>query len=277
MASSRINYQGFTRKFTTNNQGDVKIEWDPRTTDKITGFYSQSNPADGNVAVLAISFPSQNVFPTKLFGATWVHTLSPEIVNEARVGFTRVRWDTGIPTDPTGIFGLKGNAVVGIPFGVQQYEGFSYQGLANNLNGVGTPAMPQILRDNTFSYGDNLTIERGKHLFSIGAQLLRYQQNYLLAATSGTLGQFSYTGVFTGLPGSQGFSGADWLLDRSSAQQIELPGGLDGNRQYRAAGFFQDDWKISDKLTLNLGLRYEYDQPWTEVNNKTANVCWPAR
>jgi hypothetical protein len=45
-----------------------------------------------------------------------------------------------------------------------------------------------------------------------------------------------------------------------------------GNRQWRIAGYFQDDFRESAKLTLNLGLRYEFDQPWYEQNNKTANV-----
>ncbi len=268
------NYVGATRSFLTDNQGDVKIEWDPRGTDKITGFYAQSNANDGSVAVLALSFPSQNVFPTKMFGTTWVHTFSPSIVNEARVGFLRVRWDQGVPTDPTGVFGLTGNKVVGIPFGTQQYVGFSNQGIGDNFSSFGTPGAPQILRDNTFSYYDNVTIQHGRHTFSIGGQAIRYQQNYALSGAQGSTGQFNYNGTFTGNGSDTGYSGADFVLDRANNDSIAIPGGsgLVGNRQWRSAGFFQDDWKATDKLTLNFGIRYEYDQRWNEVHNKTANV-----
>lgn len=269
------NYIGRTRSYLGNNQGDVKIEWDPRGNDKITAFYAQSDAFDGTVAVLPISFPPQNVYPTKMFGTNWVHTFSPSVVNEARVGFLRVRWDNNVPTDPTGAFGLNGNSTVGIPNTTQQYVGFASLNFnGGNLSSVGNSGAPQILRDNTFSYYDNVTIQKGRQTFSIGVQAIRYQQNYALSGAQGSTGQFNFTGIYTGNGSDVGFSGADFVLDRAQESVIAIPGGsgLVGNRQWRTAGFFQDDWKATDKLTLNFGIRYEYDQRWNEVNNKTANV-----
>ncbi|HTZ90581.1 MAG TPA: carboxypeptidase regulatory-like domain-containing protein [Alloacidobacterium sp.] len=271
------NFQGPSSSFVVNNQGDFKVEWDPRDADKVTGFYGQSDAFDGQTAVLSISFPPQNVYPTKIGGGMWVHIFSPNVVNAARIGFTRVRWDNSIPTDPTGAFGLNGNKVVGIPFGAQEYPGFSGQSLNNNASYLGTPANIQVIRDNTFSYGDNLTWQHGKHFLSMGVEAIRYQQNYFNADNFGFLGAFSYSGNFTSNPNPNvtngaGYGPADFVLDRVSQAEIAGPDGLVGNRQWRSAAFFQDDWKILPNLTLNLGIRYEYDEPWYEVNNKTANV-----
>src|ERR1700735_3754423 len=150
------NLQGPQRIYKANNQGDIKIEYDPRAADKITGFYSMSTSYDGKTALLGITFPGVNIFPTKIAGANWVHIFSPTIVNSARIGFTRTKWNEGLPQDPTGQFGTKGNAKVGIAFPNQAYSGFSYQNLNNNvgggLSGVGTPAFDGGLLDNTFSY-----------------------------------------------------------------------------------------------------------------------------
>jgi hypothetical protein len=267
------NFQGGQRSFVKNNQEDIKIDWTPGNANKISAFYAQSTARDGSTALMPVFFPSQNVYPTKVFGATWDRTFSPTIVNEARFGFTRVRWDNSIPTDPSGNFGLTGNSKVGIPFvGTQLYPGFSGQSISNNASYIGTSANTQILRDNTFNYYDNLTWQRGRHYLSIGGQATRYQQNYLNASNFGFLGTFSYSGAFTGLAGGAGYGPADFVLDRVSNNQIGSTVGIVGNRQWRVAGYIQDDFKATARLTLNLGLRYEFDQPWYEVHNRTANV-----
>jgi hypothetical protein len=267
------NFQGPTNAFVTNDQGDVKIEYDPRAVDKITAFYTQGISTGGSVAVLPITFPIANSYPDKLGGVTWVHTISSAMVNEARFGFTRIRWDSNIPTDSTGHFGMNGDQVVGIPTpSPQQFVGFTFQG-SSEVTGIGDPASPQQLRDNTFSLHDDLTIQRGRHLFTVGAQLLRYQQNFTQYGGGGQLGTYNFNGQNTSLPGaSLQYGPADWLVDRADSQAISLSNGFFGERQVRVAGYFQDDWKMTDKLTVNLGVRYEFDSPFTEVHNQIANV-----
>ena len=267
------NLQGPTNAFVTNDQGDIKVEYDPRIADKITAFYSQGIATGGSTSALPITFPIANSYPDKLGGVTWVRTISPSIVNEARFGFTRIRWDSNIPTDSTGAFGLNGDQIVGLPLPApQKFVGFTYQGLSEDT-GVGDPATPQQLRDNTYSLHDDLTIQRGRQLFTIGAQFLRYQQNFTLFGGGGQLGTYGFTGQNTALPSaSTEYDPADWLLDRAASQAISLSNGFFGIRQVRVAGYVQDDWKITDKLTLNLGVRYEFDSPYTEVHNQLANV-----
>ena len=277
------NYDGPQNSFVTNNQEDFKVDWTPGNANKFSGFYSQGKSGDFTSAIIPVAFPAHNTYPTKIAGASWVHTFSPAIINEARFGFTRVHWNNnGFPSDPSGKFGVNGDKIVGIPFPfTQTYVGFTGQGINNgSATSLGTPsyignnASPQVFTDNTFNYQDNLTWQRGRHLLTMGAQATRYQQNYLNAGNVGFLGQFTYTGQFTGLPGGEGYGPADFVLGRIQNAQLADPLGNVGNRQWRIAGYFQDDFKVTATLTLNLGLRYELDQPWYEQNDKTANVVF---
>jgi hypothetical protein len=276
------NFQGPQPSYVTNNQEDFKVDWTPGSANRISSFYSQGTGSDFTHALIPVFFPAHNTYPTKIGGASFVHTFSPYVVNEFRFGFTRVRWNNGVPSDPSGLFGLAGNSKVGIPFGVQEYVGFTAQniggnslGTANGANTIGTNASPQVFTDNTFNYQDNLTWQHGRHYFSIGGQATRYQQNYLNAGNVGFLGTFNYNGIFSSDPNvanGPGYGPADFVLDRIQNVQLASPLGQVGNRQWRIAGYLQDDLKLTARLTLNLGIRYEYDQPWYEQNDKTANV-----
>ena len=268
-------FQGPTRQFKANNQGDIKIEYNPRQADKITGFYSMSTAYDGTTPVLAISFNGPNNYPTKVTGANWVHIFSPALVNSARIGFTRTVWSQNFSVDTTGEFGTSGNAKVGIPFPNQAYQGYSYQSISGGITAGGNPVYGGGLIDNTFSYIDALTWQRGKHTIDFGIQALRYQNNYPTANNNGYLGILTYNGNFTSNPSltnAGGYGGADFVLDRVSQVAATLASVNVGQRQWRIAGYASDSYKIMPKLTLTFGLRYEYNQPWYEENNKTGNI-----
>jgi hypothetical protein len=281
------NYVGPQNSFVTDNQEDAKVDWTPGNANKLNGFYSQGTGSDFTSTILPVAFPNHNSYPTKLAGASWVHTFSSAILNEARFGFTRVRWHNGVPSDPTGDFGYKGDQVVGIPFpGAQAYVGFSGQcispdgasncGATGAASYLGSAASLQVFIDNTFNYQDNLTWQRGRHLLTMGGQATRYQQNFTNAGNVGFLGQLAYSGTYTsnGNAGSPGYAPADFVLGRVFNTQLANPLGNVGNRQWRVGGYVQDDYKVRPTLTLNLGIRYEVDQPWYEQNNKTANVVF---
>ena len=273
------NFVGPSGSFATNDQGDAKVDWHLGTRDVMFFRYSQGYAADGTTAdPLPVQFPSASNYPDHLFAASWVHTFSPAIINIFNANYGRIRFNSGVTTDPSGIFGLSGNSIVGIPSTAQLTAGFSSQSFSVQ-NGTGAPSnfganpTPEIFIDNVFGYSDSLTWQRGKHLFKFGGSFLRYQQNSFYPGNDGELGFFDYNGVYSVTPQATGNSPfADFILDRSNDAGVGAVTGRTGQRQWRDGIYAQDDWKILPNLTINLGLRWEFDQPIFEVNNKEANL-----
>jgi hypothetical protein len=267
------NYRGNQSKKIYNDQFDVKVDYTPTQKDRFFVRYSQGKAGDTQTGPLAITFPGSNIYPDKGVAIDYSRVITNAIVNDLRVGFTRVRWLQGDPIDTTGAF-TSGNQVVGIP-SAQAFPGFASQSVAN-LTGPGNAAGGTFFVDNSFVYDDDLSWQLHKHLLHMGVDLVRYQQNNFYPGNDGANGTFYYTsGVYSGNPNtdvsSPGFAPADWVLDRANSSGIGAVTGPTGQRQWRSAYYVQDDWKILPTLTLNLGLRYQYFQQIYEVNDKTMN------
>jgi hypothetical protein len=274
------NFVGPSSNFTHNDQGDAKIDWALRANDKFFFRYSQGYAADGNTAPLVVYFPTANNYPDHFFDSNWVHNLSSAMVNSFTANYGRIQFNNGVSTDPSGIFGLTGNKTVGIPGNPQKTAGFSSQnfnGTGGNgyPGGFGTNPSPEIFVDNVFGYSDNFSWQKGRHLLKFGGEFLRYEQNSFYPGNDGELGAFNYTGAYSANPyatSSTLYPFADFLLDRVQDVQIGAVTGLTGQRQWRDGIYAQDDFKVNSKLTLNLGVRWQFDQPIYEVNNKMANL-----
>jgi hypothetical protein len=275
------NYAGSYGTFTQNDQGDFKIDWHVTQKDTVSGRFSLGREQDGYSKVsLPTDIPSNDSDPYTGFIVNWDHVFSSSLVNAARAGYGRTRY-TQTPTDVDGQFGVTGNAKLGIP-GVQLVPGISTFD-ASGTEGVDIIGAPKqdayngayggIDSDsivNAYTYGDVLTWLKGRQTLKFGAQVLRYQENRYYSGNDGTLGWFVYNGSTN--PSATQDSWANFLQDNAFQEGQGALTGRWGQRQYRDAFFVQDDYKVSPNLTVNLGLRWEYDQPMYEVNNKQANL-----
>lgn len=273
------NYIGKTSSFNANQQGDVRIDYTISPKDSLMGKYTYGDAYDQTTqAVLPVYFPLGDDYPFTMALINWVHTFSPSLVNEARGGFSRIVWHQALPSDPSGLFGKNGEQVVGIPFKNQPIVGFSRMAIGNcsvandwSCYGTSTNA-DNFLADNTFDYGDDLTWEHGNHVTRFGTQFVRYQQDFFTPGNlGGALGQFSYSGNYTSGP-SGSYPYADFVVDDSSQVQLSGVSAPFHQRQWRDAYYVQDDWKVFPALTVNLGLRYAYDQPIYEINNRMSSI-----
>jgi hypothetical protein len=220
--------------------------------------------------------------------AAYTHVFSPNVVNQARAGYAHLHTTRAGPVaTQTGI-----PAQYGIP-GIPQFtNNGGLPGIV--ITGLQTLGSNEYLPSDettaTIQVTDDFTRIYGKHSFKIGFEFQDAKFSTLQPVASH--GYFQYNGTFTDVPGQGSVNGlAQFLLPPVAAPATiagnpnpngySYSGGSQNvtasniNKTYDAkkyiAAYFQDDWKVTSKLTLNLGVRWDYFGPINETNGGQAN------
>jgi hypothetical protein len=247
------NYTGTPASSDDSDQFHIRIDHNFSTSDTMFVRYSKSDSDIAQPGLLpyrGLAYPlnAQNVV------AQETHVFGPAAVNTIKLGYSRGFLASAlIPADsPLGpAVGFKELAPLPPDYGLTQttITGFSGFGFAANTFRQWT---------NTYALSDTASFIRGRHSMSFGGDIRHNRAPQI--TTNGSNGSVTYSDRFTG------FSMADYVLGTFTSASAQ---GFTNVRDYRFnqyAVFFQDDFKTTQRLTLNFGLRYEYNQPWREMS-----------
>jgi hypothetical protein len=256
------NYQ--TNPVNTQHMDDFDLRLDANITSKDTAFARYSYGQEVlNIASLLPNLPSGSgagYNPTHPRGVAVgeTHVFSPALVNEARFGFIRPYYAYINPFNNVALA-----TQLGIPGVNTSMEG-GLGIISSSFAGVGD-AGPYEVPQKTFQVADNLSWTRGNHSFKFGADIMHHQVKYFQIPDA--KGNWNLSNDFTGYSGSEPLAG---FVNNFEAG-VGVPQGFIDTRNWYSGYFVQDDWKITRRLTLNLGLRYELFTYPTEAHNNQSN------
>ncbi|HMD39534.1 MAG TPA: TonB-dependent receptor [Candidatus Acidoferrum sp.] len=225
-------------------------------------FFSNSNtlnPLGGEDAQAANnnSFGSGNVEPVtnRLATIAWTSTISPNLINEARLGYNRITFSNmASPTASLASVGMtRFNSATNPDIPV-----LATFDINPEFGGASTNFDQQDI-DNTFNAADTLAWTHGKHTVRVGVEYRRYQINLF--------NNFAENGFLL-------FDSFNDFLQGNLQNGETFVGTGITNRDFRGndiGAYAQDDWKITKRLTLNLGIRYDYLGPLTDTQDRLGN------
>jgi len=260
----------------TGEQGNIR--GDHRFSDKDIFFVRYSK--QDNTGVLPAPLPPPSSDPSDVWTeahsvvGSEMHIFRPNLINEWRVGYMETREVQQVPgTNLDAEYGIQGAPnypdVHGLPtFGI---TGLSTLGTTSPgslpIGATGSGNLPLDKQGRNIQLLDDLSWIKGRHTLKFGVdgeQVTLYADVTLSARPT-----FDFTGVYTQNPQSRSGTGvglADFLLGYVNNYTVSTRS-VNESRQHTLEGYFQDDWKVSQKLTLNLGVRYELAMPWYETAN----------
>jgi hypothetical protein len=268
------NYTANQNTIDNTAQWDGKLNWNISGNDQAFSRMSYSNdrgkiPSPLGPVLDGSSFGGDNLASkVEQVVLSETHTFSPTLSNEFRLGeslmviaHTQLDENTNYATQ----LGLGG-----IPYG--PYNGGLPAVSISGINGFGSPTFyPALQHDNIFQILDNLTKIHNNHSLRFGADFERVRFSYLeIQAPRGT---YSYAGLYTSSPGTSftGYGVADFIADYQNSANLSQLNNVDHLHWYMA-GYAQDDWNVTRRLVFNIGLRYDYYQPYREIRDRQANI-----
>ncbi len=186
--------------------------------------------------------------------------------NELRASFTRLRlFDVPLSASQQNVAQELG--ILNPPSDPFSF-GLPYFFLANFSTVTDDPTLPQIQRDNTWGISETFSRVRGKRTYKFGFNWVHFQFNY--RQSNRIRGQYTYSGAFTGNGAGSGDALADFLFGFPQSTQRSVGDSQAYLRQNTFGGFAQQDWQLTSRLSLSLGLRYEYSSPFTEARGQAS-------
>lgn len=262
----------------SNNQDSFDIRVDHQwRSDSISGTFSfgnvdamQPDPFPGEAGGGVFSGNINN--KSYVAGISDVHSFSSTKSNEIKIGYTRYAvnatpfFENQALATQLGIPGINnpGNLATG---GMPNIMIAGYSALGNQ------DYFPEILKEDNYQLKDSFQWTHGHHSFKAGGDLIRRQHGFF--QTQNSRGDFTFDPQFTenlnNITADPGSSLASFLAGNPISAFRDGLAGSFGMSWWEVSGYLMDDYRVSPKLTLNLGLRYDLFTPMVEDHNRIAN------